>query len=551
MYRKFFGLDEKPFEVTPDPSFLYSSPSHDEILASLIYGIQERRGFIVIVGEVGTGKTTLLNAIIDRFDENTTVANIFNTDVSFEEMLRMALVDLGILNPDETLDKVEAIHRLNEFAIQQLATGGNVVLIIDEAQNLDRRSLENLRLLSNLETPKHKLLQIILSGQPELDEMLGRKEMRQLSQRISIKRYLSPLNEKETYKYIRHRLIKANCKKPSLFSRRALKLIWEYSQGIPRKINNLCDNALLIGYGLGKNKIRSEFVTEAVNDLGWNPLQVSLTANDSVETTATQTAALALPAASSAANQPLQAKPRSLGRRFAWAASLMLLGGLIFLCGLFWDNFRFNISGIDQIEPAGTTLEPPNREQSLSPSATNGNLQPIDRQELVSTQGTSLLESGGDVQLQTAESNHFSKQDSVPAKPQKKLGPTTVPLSELELPEIASESESQNNTLKVFESDNQTDELSAAKRATTQPYIVSPKPQMKAEAAPETEVEQSPSLLPQEVVVKRGDTLMKIIKQNYGTYRKETLLKVLSNNPEIRDINRINVGQVIKLPRLN
>jgi general secretion pathway protein A len=361
MYRKFYGLDEKPFEVTPDPSFLYSSPIHDEILASLIYGIQERRGFIVIIGEVGTGKTTLMNAILDRFDENTKVANIFNTDVSFEEMLRMALVDLEILNPDEMLDKVEALQRLNEFAIQQLATGGNVVLIIDEAQNLDRRSLENLRLLSNLETPKHKLLQIILSGQPELDEMLRRKEMRQLSQRISIKRYLSPLNEKETYKYIRHRLIKANCKKPSLFSRLALKFIWEYSQGIPRKINNLCDNALLIGYGLGKSKIRSDVIAEVVKDLSWNPPQASPTANDSTETTA----APALVAALSAVNQPLQAKLRSFGRRFAWAASLMLLGGLIFLCGLFWDNFGFNLSGIDQIEPAGTTLEPPKSDPSV------------------------------------------------------------------------------------------------------------------------------------------------------------------------------------------
>ncbi len=279
-------------------------------------------------------------------------------------------------------------------------------------------------------------------------------------------------------------------------------------------------------------------------------LQSRLTANDSAETTAAQTAAPALPAASSAVNQPLQAKPRSLGRRFAWAASLMLLGGLIFLGGLFWDNFRFKLSGIDQIEPAGTTLEPPYREQSLSPSATNGNLQPIDRQELVSSQGTSLLESAGDVQLQIAESDHLAKQDSVPAKPQKKPGPTTASLSELELPEIASESESQNNPLKVFEPDNQTDELSSRKRATTQPDIVSPKPQVKAETAPETEVEQSPSM-PPEVVVKRGDTLMKIIKQNYGNYRKETLLKVLSKNPEIRDINRINVGQVIKLPRLN
>ncbi len=350
-------------------------------------------------------------------------------------------------------------------------------------------ALENLRLLSNLETPKHKLLQIILSGQPELDEMLCQKEMRQLSQRISIKRYLSPLNEKETYKYIRHRLIKANCKKPSLFSRRALQLIWEYSQGIPRKINNLCDNALLIGYGLRKSKIKSDVVTEAVKDLSWNPLQASLTANDSAETTAAQTAAPALPAASSAVNQPLQAKPRSLGRRLAWAASLTLLGGLIFLGGLFWDNFRFKLSGIDQIEPTGTTLEPPYREQSLSPSATNGNLQPIDRQELVSSQGTSLLESAGDVQLEIAESDHLAKQDSVPAKPQKKLGPKTASVSELELPEIASESESQNNPLKVIEPDNQTDELSSRKRATTQSYIVSPKPQMKAEAAPETEVE--------------------------------------------------------------
>ena len=550
MYRKFFGLDEKPFEVTPDPFFLYSSRSHQEILASLIYGIQERRGFIVIVGEVGTGKTTLLNAILDRFDDNTKVANIFNTDVSFEEMLGMVLADLEILNPDEMLDKVEAIHRLNEFAIQQLATAGNVVLIIDEAQNLDRRSLENLRLLSNLETPKHKLLQIILSGQPELDEILRQKEMRQLNQRISIKRYISPLNEKETYKYIRHRLIKANCKKPSLFSDRALKVIWEYSQGIPRKINNLCDNALLIGYGLKKNKIRSDVVTEVVKDLSWNPLQTSLTANDSAETTATQTAAPALPAASSAVNQPLQAKPRGLGLRFAWAASLMLLGGLIFVCGLLWGNFRFNLSGIDQIEPASKTLQLPYREQFLSPSATNGNLQPIDRQELVSTKGTSLLELVGDVRLQIAESDHLARQDSVPAKPQNKPGPTTASLYGLELPEIASDSELQNNILKVFEPDKQTDKVSSRKRVITKRYIVAPKPQMKAEAAPETEVEQS-SIMPQEVVVKRGDTLMKIIWQNYGNYRKETLLKMLSKNPEIRDPNWIIEGQVIKIPRLN
>jgi nucleoid-associated protein YgaU len=278
-------------------------------------------------------------------------------------------------------------------------------------------------------------------------------------------------------------------------------------------------------------------------------LQASLTANDSIQTTVTQTAAPTLAAAPSAVNQPLQAKPHSLGRRFARAASLMLLGGLIFISGLFWDNFGFNLSGIDQIEPAGTTLEPPKREPSVSPSATNGNRQPVDRQELVSTQGTSLLEPADDVQLKIIESDHLATQDSLPAKPQKKPGPTTVSLSELKPPEITSESEFLNNPITVFEPDNQTDGLSSGMRATTQP-IVSPKPQMKAKAVPETEVEPSSSM-PQEVVVKRGDTLMKIIKQNYGNYRKETLLKVLSKNPEIRDINRINVGQVIKLPQLN
>ena len=228
MYCEYFGFSEKPFDVTPDPNFLYLSPAHEEMLASIIYGIQERRGFVTIVGEVGTGKTTLLNAALDKLDRNTRVAYIFNTDVTFNQLLQMALVELGLAKANARLSKIDALQRLNDFAIDQLAIGGNVALIIDEAQNLDLRTLENLRLLSNLETPKQKLVQIVLSGQPELDQKLNQSELRQLAQRISLRRQISPLDEKQTYEYIQHRLSKVDYNGSDLFNPQARQLIWTY-----------------------------------------------------------------------------------------------------------------------------------------------------------------------------------------------------------------------------------------------------------------------------------------------------------------------------------
>jgi general secretion pathway protein A len=273
MYCNYFGFSERPFELTPDPKFLYLSRGHIEMLASLTYGIHERRGFITIIGEVGTGKTILINTALERLDENTKVAVIFNTDMTFDQMLHMALVDLRLAKASETLSKVQALNRLNTFAIKQLPWGGNVAFIVDEAQNLDRRSMENLRLLSNLETQKHKLVQIVLSGQPELDAKLHDPQLRQLAQRISLRRYITPLNEKETYEYIRHRLNVAQYQGPSLFTGKAQKMIWHFSEGVPRNINILCDNALLIGYGLRKKRINEAIVKEAITDLRWSPYE--------------------------------------------------------------------------------------------------------------------------------------------------------------------------------------------------------------------------------------------------------------------------------------
>ena len=271
MYAKFFGFSEKPFELTPDPKFLYLTPGHREVLAAIIYGIRERRGIITVVGEAGTGKTTLLNAVLDQLDEKTKVAPIFMTDVSFEEMIGMAVVELCRVSPEETLPLMEGILRLKEFAIQELGGGGNVVLMVDEGENLGRDVIEKLRLLSNLETRKHKLVQIVLCGQPNLERKLIQPQLREFAQRISLRRWVQPLNEKEIYGYIEHRMAIANQKDPTLFSTKAQQLIWGYSRGIPRKINNLCDNALLIGYGLEKRRIDEDVIEEAIKDLSWSP----------------------------------------------------------------------------------------------------------------------------------------------------------------------------------------------------------------------------------------------------------------------------------------
>ena len=327
MYCKYFGFSERPFELTPDPKFLYLSRGHIEMLASLTYGIDERRGFITIIGEVGTGKTILINSALERLDENTKVAMIFNTDMTFDEMLHMALVDLRLAKASEPLSKVQALSRLNAFAIKQVPWGGNVAFIVDEAQNLDSRSMENLRLLSNLESHKHKLVQIVLSGQPELDAKLHDPQLRQLAQRITLRRYITPLSEKETYEYIQHRLAVAHYQGSSLFNGKAQKLVWNYSGGVPRSINILCDNALLIGYGQKNKRINEAIVKEAITDLRWSPYA------GTIDTPAAIPVEVVAP--------HLQAKASSHSR-FALTATLLLAACFLLAVGVFMGNIWFN-----------------------------------------------------------------------------------------------------------------------------------------------------------------------------------------------------------------
>jgi type II secretory pathway predicted ATPase ExeA len=275
MYCNYYGFSEKPFNVTLDPKFLHLTSDHRESLTSIVYRIRERQGFITIIGEVGTGKTTLLNAAMDRMDGNIRAAFITNTDVTFNEMLNTALYEWGLTKDVEELSEVKAVQLLTRFAIEQWGKGGNVVLIVDEAQNLGDKVVEKLRLLSNLEVWEQKLIQIVLSGQPELDTKLDRHELPQLTQRINLRHYINPLHKTSTFDYIQHRLKVVTNSNALPFDSHALQMIWEYSGGIQRKINMLCDNALLIGYGLKQKKINGAIIQEAVEDLKWDRISKS------------------------------------------------------------------------------------------------------------------------------------------------------------------------------------------------------------------------------------------------------------------------------------
>ena len=264
MYEKFFGFTEKPFNVTPDPRFLYLSPDHQEALASMIYGITERRGFISIIGEIGTGKTTLIHTLFKELGEDVKTVFIFNTKITFIDLLHNILIECECTPISR--NKSELLNQLNTFLIEKLSLGENVAVIIDEAQNLSPSVLEELRMLSNLETSREKLLQIVLVGQPELDTKLRSHELRQLKQRIGINCYLTPLTREEQSKYIAHRLSVAGCKDNHIFSDKALDLICRSARGIPRIINIICDNALLTAFGKEQNKIDTPVVSEVIAD---------------------------------------------------------------------------------------------------------------------------------------------------------------------------------------------------------------------------------------------------------------------------------------------
>ena len=266
MYNGYFGFLESPFSVTPDPRFFYTNPVYLEAYAILRYGIEGKKGFVVVTGEVGTGKTTLLRKLLHSFETTVRSVFIFNTHLSFPELLQVALRDLGLASSKE-ISKVTMLEELNGYLIKQLEQGHTVAMLIDEAQNLSVEALENLRLLSNLETDQQKLLQIVLMGQPELDAKLDQPGLRQLKQRVAVHCRLDPLKDEEVNPYIDFRLRTAGYEGGGLFHRDAVRQIAFYSKGIPRLINIICDNALLIAYAESRKTVSVDTIKQVARDL--------------------------------------------------------------------------------------------------------------------------------------------------------------------------------------------------------------------------------------------------------------------------------------------
>ncbi len=246
MYKAFYELKELPFNVTSDPSFFFSSARHSEAFSHLIFGIEQRKGILVITGEIGTGKTTLCRTLLSRLDQKTKTAFILNPNFSEVQLLQLIVRDLGIQTASK--NKAALVDSLNHFLLEESSQGHNVVLIIDEAQNLKANQLEQIRLLSNLETEKEKLLQIILVGQPELADKLKLTSLRQLNQRITVRYHILPLDKSELKNYIFHRLKVAGANGQLTFTDEAIEEIFLFSEGTPRLINIICDRALLAGF---------------------------------------------------------------------------------------------------------------------------------------------------------------------------------------------------------------------------------------------------------------------------------------------------------------
>jgi general secretion pathway protein A len=264
MYTAFFGFREKPFNIVPDPSFLYLTQKHRMALTHLEYGLMDRIGFIILTGEIGAGKTTIVKHFLNQIDPDTEVALIFNTNVSGDQLLQLILSEFRVSPQGE--NKPAHLDAFNRFLIEKYSAGKKALLIVDEAQNLDEEGLEEIRMLSNLQTDKEALLQILLVGQPALREKLEKPSLAQLSQRVGVSYHIAPLSLEETREYIAHRLEKVGASDTEIFTPKAVARIFEHSGGIPRTINILCDGSLLYGYADELKTIDEPIVEKLVKD---------------------------------------------------------------------------------------------------------------------------------------------------------------------------------------------------------------------------------------------------------------------------------------------
>jgi general secretion pathway protein A len=592
MYCEFYQLTERPFNVTPDPKFLYLNARYREAIASLNYGITQRKGFITLIGEAGTGKTTLLNKLLEDLDPKTKSVFIFNTNVTFEEILEYIFAEFDL--PVHNGKKLYMLQRLNTFLLDELRAGSNVALLIDEAQDLEFSVLEDLRLLSNLETAKEKILQIVLSGQPELGQKLSNPVLRQLRQRIGINCRLLPLSRDEITEYIQYRLQAAGCPDLKLFSREAVEQIYHFSRGIPRLVNVVCDNALVIGYALGKKRIGADMITEAGADLLSN------------EPTAEDLSTQPPPVPAVTVSAPSRARFAAWRPRFAVMALLLVAVAIGLLSGV-WTMLHKQDKRLvpGPAEPLKLEVIRPGS-QARSGTVEYPVARPADTMKEAAAavpEGNPPTEAGSPSKMMAAaEPGPLTDADSsAPARAHESGGGVWATVQQGDRPPSAGVTAAGAGAAKNGPAAAQ-DKAASAKGAEAAPAapeqglpqkVAAPQERGRAAGAqaeevalnadggkPAPAVEQKPrepapaevaavaddtgtagsqrqggyirleGMPFAEVVVRGGDSMSAIALRKYGhaTYTILDLLKLA--NPDLRDINMISIGQKIRLPEL-
>ncbi len=501
MYLDFYRLNREPFHITPDPDFLFPSPSHNEALASIVYGVEKRKGFVALTGEVGTGKTTILRAYLRR-EEGTDIRPIylFHPDLSFRDLVIKLSRELGLETGESSTS--ELLECLQGQLIDEYRENRTPVLIIDEAQNMPIETLEQLRMLTNLETSKDKLLQVVLVGQPELEEILDQHSLRQLKQRISVRSTIQPLTPTEAAAYVRSRVERAGGEAKYLFSDSAIKEIVRLSNGIPRTINTLCDNALIAGYGMQQRPVPPKTVREAGRDL-----QMNVGSGQSYRPAWVAAAVVAVLAGAAGAywmmngSQPATGDP---GAHVASAASL--------------QNEELSELPVTESVDESSTLNDPIESPITTPP------------EVESSATLAVVEPNPVDSLTEELRNRVAERDSAPIAPR-----------EVEVRPVEPE------------------------RSTAKPTIDAPAPVAASPVAAQTPEPQPPTpdvtvtriasrTFANKIdvitrIVKPGDCLSKMISDVYDTeFYQGIMPEIMRQNPEIRNPDALTVGLEIEFP---
>lgn len=533
MYTSYFGFREEPFNITPDPRFFYANPGHEEAYASIIYGIRQRKGYISLIGEAGTGKTTLLRRVVGDLEKTIRVAfYYYNTTLTFDEFLDFICTSFGLqVKEGRKLEKIQAVDK---FLRERLAEGGTGVLIIDEAHHLAAEVLENLRLLSNIELDNHKLLQIVLVGQPELEQKLDRPELRQLKQRIAVSCRLGCLKPQAVEPFIHYRMQTAGCNRYDVFTPQAIRLIASRSDGIPRVINTICDNSLSIAYQSSQQTVSEQVVEKVADALRLNG-KSSLPMPAQSQGAAKKANVIRLEeepwghrTSSHSTNESPEIwvgeRPWEWSRHLHWVG----IGTVVALLLLYLGN---------------TVLFPPSSvtpDKAVALVKTQSSAPPLQPVSPAAPSSASALPT---TSRSAEESRVAVPQPTTPQEP-------TVIASLAQDPIPTKPVESTPATPPAVQNNPTSEQPVTTPPPSPTPTVAAATPRNEPPPAPPTSAPNIDSK-GQAITVARGDTVSELVLKVYGNYSALALDLIKEFNPDIADLDRILVGQRLVLPSLS